>query len=134
MPWVVSTETNFTDDERRQRIYAGEVFCIPSRDTVRALTDFALEMVTDAFANHDPLTAHNELRVEDYVDILKTLKPTFTHHPSGSYEDLLRCPQGTGRPTLGVPIGWAWLQLQTPSGHVVLGATMSEQLVDTDRR
>ena len=81
MPWVVSTECNFTDDERRQRIYAGDVFCIPPRDTVRAFADFALEMITDAFGHHDPLTAHNEMPVEDYVKILEPLKPGFTHHP-----------------------------------------------------
>lgn len=80
MAWIVSTETSFTDEERRQRLYAGEVFCLPPRETVRALTDFAFDMVVRAFGGHDPLTAHNELAVEDYVKILADLKPRFTHH------------------------------------------------------
>lgn len=87
MAWTVSTEV-LPDEERRRRLYAGEVFCIPPRATVRALTEFALEMITDAFGNHDPLTAHNELAVEDYVEILKPLKPGFTHHPKA--KELLR--------------------------------------------
>ncbi|BDX30137.1 hypothetical protein TUM20985_06840 [Mycobacterium antarcticum] len=81
MSVVVSSETAFTDDERRQRLYGGEVFCIPPRDTVRAFTDFAYAMIVAAFGSHDPLTAHRVLPVADYVDILKTLKPAFTHHP-----------------------------------------------------
>jgi hypothetical protein len=80
MAWVVSTEANFTDDERRRRLYAGEVFCIPPRETVKAFTQFAFGMITRAFGGHDPLTAHNELAVEEYVEILSTLKPRFTHH------------------------------------------------------
>jgi hypothetical protein len=82
MPVIVSTQTNCSDEERRQRIYAGEVFCIPPRATVQALTDFGHEMIADAFGNHDPLTAHQDLAVEEYVAILKTLKPSFTHHPT----------------------------------------------------
>lgn len=80
MAWVVSTETNLTDDERRRRLYDGEVFCIPPRDTVKAFTQFAFGMITQAFDGHDPLTAHNELAVDEYVEILATLKPRFTHH------------------------------------------------------
>jgi hypothetical protein len=88
VPAVVSTECNFMDDERRHRIYSGEVFCIPPRQTVKALADFAFEMITDAFGSHEPLTAHHELPVEDYVKILKALKPEFTHHSRS--KDLLR--------------------------------------------
>src|SRR6478735_2267065 len=82
MPVIVSTEANFTDDERRQRLYSGEVFCIPPRATIQALANFAHEMIADAFGNLDPLTAHHDLPVEEYVAILKTLKPAFTHHPT----------------------------------------------------
>jgi hypothetical protein len=88
MAAIVSTECNFTDDERRQRIYAGEVFCIPPRATVKAFTDFAYAMVVEAFGEYDPLTAHRYLPVEDYVEILKPLKPGFTHHPKS--KELLR--------------------------------------------
>jgi hypothetical protein len=80
MAWVVSTETNISDDERRRRLYAGEVFCIPPRESVTAFTEFALDMIAQAFGDHDPLTAHNVLAVGDYVDILAALKPRFTHH------------------------------------------------------
>ena len=101
MPWAVSTESNLTDDERRRRLYSGVVFCIPPRDAIRALTDFALEMITDAFGRHDPLNAHNEMPVADYVQILTPLKPGFTHHPKskalvrGILEDLGADPERT---------------------------------------
>ncbi len=81
MPVLVSTESNVADDERRRRIYSGEVFCIPPRPSVIAFTDFAAQLIADAFGHLDPLTAHQHLAVEDYVAILKSLKPEFTHHP-----------------------------------------------------
>lgn len=81
MAIVVSTEANVPDDERRRRLYAGEVFCLPPRESVGFLTDFACDLIADAFGSLDPLTAHRNLAVADYVDILKTLKPAFTHHP-----------------------------------------------------
>ena len=80
MALTVSSETNFTDEERRQRLYAGEVFCIPPRESVKALTHFAFDMIAQAFGDRDPLTAHEELGVTEYVEILAALKPRFTHH------------------------------------------------------
>src|SRR6478609_6303161 len=80
MAWTVSSETNLTDDERRQRLYAGAVFCIPPRDSVKALSQFAFDMIVQAFGDRDPLTAHETLGVEEYVEILAALKPRFTHH------------------------------------------------------
>jgi len=88
MPWVVSTESSVPDDDRRRRLYEGEVFCIPPRESVKALCDFAFEMILDAFGGRDPLTAHDELSVDEYVAILKPLKPGFTHHPRS--KELLR--------------------------------------------
>jgi hypothetical protein len=81
MAVVISTESNLNDNERRQRLYVGEVFCIPPREAVKALTNFAYEMIVDAFGSNDPLTAHRRLPGADYVGILKELKPAFTHHP-----------------------------------------------------
>ncbi|MXP20289.1 hypothetical protein GIY30_02805 [Gordonia sp. HNM0687] len=80
MPFVVSTEANLPDDIRRERLYAGTVFCMPPRDSIRALADFALEMVSRAFDGRDPMTAHQDMPVEDYVGVLAALKPAFTHH------------------------------------------------------
>ena len=147
MPWVVSTECNFTDDERRQRLYSGEVFCIPPRETVKALTNFAFDMIADAFGSHDPLTAHNELprrglrqdpqdakaRVHTSSEVEGAAARHLGRPWSRSDEDILRCSKAAGRPTVCIFVRWARLQLQTSSRHLVLRATVPEQLVDTNR-
>jgi hypothetical protein len=88
MAFVISTESNVTDELRRSRIFSGEVFCLPPRDSIRALRDFAWKLIEDAFSGHDPLTAHEELPVEQYVAILGPLKTGFTH--SARSKELLR--------------------------------------------
>ncbi|WAC56759.1 hypothetical protein [Gordonia sp. SL306] len=80
MPFVVSTEANLSDHVRRQRVYDGTVFCLSPRASIRAMADFALDMVSRAFDGRDPMTAHRDLAVEEYVGILAALKPAFTHH------------------------------------------------------
>jgi len=82
MVFTVSTESHVTDADRRSRIFSGEVFCIPPRDSVREFADFAWEMIVEAFGAYDPLTAHEKLAVERYVEILGPLKTRFTHSPA----------------------------------------------------
>jgi len=78
---VISTDGSLDDAERRPRVYAGEVFCIPPRASVKAFADFAWELITAAFDNRDPMVAHQSMAVEDYVALLGPLKTGFTHHP-----------------------------------------------------
>ncbi|MCX2965355.1 hypothetical protein [Gordonia aquimaris] len=80
MSFVVSTEAGLPDHLRRRQLYAGTVFCLPPRDSITALAEFALEMVSQAFDGRDPLTAHQDMGVEEYVGVLAALKPAFTHH------------------------------------------------------
>jgi hypothetical protein len=81
MAFMMSTESQVKDEDRRSRIYSGEVFCIPPRDSIEAFADFAWRLIQDAFSGHDPLTAHENLPVEQYVQILGPLKTKFTHSP-----------------------------------------------------
>jgi hypothetical protein len=81
MTMLISAESTITDDERRRRLYDGEVFNLPPRASVRALTDFAWELIVGAFGALDPARAFEHLPVEEYVEILGPLKTGFTHHP-----------------------------------------------------
>ena len=78
----------FTDDERRERLYAGQLLVFSPRPSVNALRDFARAMIEEAFGGLDPIRAQFELPVERYVDILAKLKPAFINHPA--CKDLLR--------------------------------------------
>jgi hypothetical protein len=80
------------DDERRRRLYSGDIFVFSPRPSTRALSDFARELIDDAFGSVDPREAQHTLPVETFVSIVAPLKPRFIHHPrtTGLVLDLLR--------------------------------------------
>jgi hypothetical protein len=77
----VFTDTKMSDDQRRDRLYQGQLFvynaCAPSL----AFCDFARGMIREAFGSLDPETAQYEMPVEKYAAVLAELKPKFIHHP-----------------------------------------------------
>ena len=69
------------DDVRRARLYDGELFVYAASSSTNALCHLARELSEEAFAPHDPRDAQHDLPVEQYIEILKQLKPHFIHHP-----------------------------------------------------
>ncbi len=70
-----------TDDERRQKIFEGQLFVYTPRPSTVAFCEFAKKLIQEAFGNLDPLMAQYSLSVKEYAAMLGTLKPTFIHHP-----------------------------------------------------
>ncbi len=70
-----------SDDERRERLYGGDIFVFAPRPTSLALCDFAREMIQDAFGKLPAREAQYHMPVEQYVSIVAPLKPNFIHHP-----------------------------------------------------
>lgn len=78
---AIHLDATVGDDERRRRLYAGELFVYsPTRES-QALVEFAREMLEQAFAPHQPETAQHSIPVEAYAKLLGELKPRFIHHP-----------------------------------------------------
>ena len=71
----------FSDEERRQRLYDGQLIVLSPTKSSLAFCKFARELAEEAFAPLHPETAQFDLPVEKYADILQKLKPTFIHHP-----------------------------------------------------
>jgi hypothetical protein len=69
------------DDERRKLVYEGQLFVYSPTPTTLAFVEFARELIQEAFGDLEPVTAQYDLPVEEYVSILKELKPKFIHHP-----------------------------------------------------
>jgi hypothetical protein len=78
---AVFFNSDVNDDVRRERLYDGELFVYAASPSTSALCSLARELAEDAFAPHDPRDAQHDLPVEQYVEILKQLKPDFIHHP-----------------------------------------------------
>lgn len=70
-----------SDEARRARLYAGDVFILSPTDGSRALIDLARQMLEKAFAPHDPRSIHESKTPEEVAGILGKLKPQFIHHP-----------------------------------------------------
>ena len=77
---AVVVESAFSDEQRRRALYAGDTFFYTPRSTTKAFTNFAWELIVEAFHPIDPHKAQFELSVAAFVEILARLKPRFTHH------------------------------------------------------
>ena len=78
---TVFTNPDITDDERRTRIYSGQVLVHSASPESLALIEHARNLITELFGGRDPQTAQFDMAVEDYAKLLAELKPRFIHHP-----------------------------------------------------
>jgi hypothetical protein len=115
----------FSDDERRRRLYEGQLFVYGPRPSTLALCKLAQGLIEEAFAPLDAESAQRELPVERYAEILGKLKPTFIHHPDSkrlikdmlgelgcdlerTYFDVPRMRSSTSDGYLTTGIAYAW--------------------------
>ncbi len=78
---TIYVDAPLLDDERRERLYAGDLFVFSPTASSLGLTTLARELSEEAFAPHEPETAQDKIPAEDYAAVLADLKPTFIHHP-----------------------------------------------------
>ncbi|RKR88033.1 hypothetical protein BDK92_2337 [Micromonospora pisi] len=78
---VVYFDSPMSDDERRRKLFGGDLFVYSPTPHSMALVAFAREMAESAFAPHFPPDAQHHLAGPDYVRVLADLKPTFINHP-----------------------------------------------------
>ncbi|MCB0631385.1 MAG: hypothetical protein R2824_23935 [Saprospiraceae bacterium] len=69
------------DDQRRDELYRGNLFVYQPTPATLALIEHAKSLIEEAFGDLEPTTAQHHLPVDEYVEILKALKPKFIHHP-----------------------------------------------------
>ena len=77
-----------SEDERRQRLYAGDLFVHSPTKSSQELCALARTLSEEAFAPHDPPVAQESMPAEEYAGILADLKPKFIHHPQA--KELIR--------------------------------------------
>src|SRR5262245_59332914 len=82
MALSVHIDAQMADDERRARLYAGEIFIFSATESSRALIRLPQTMLEAAFAPHDPRAIHASLPPEAVAAILAQRKPQFIHHPT----------------------------------------------------
>jgi hypothetical protein len=78
---TVYYDADMSDEERRARLYRGDLFVYSPTSSTAALCAHARAMVEEAFAPNNPRTIHRDLPVERCVEVLAKVKPAFIHHP-----------------------------------------------------
>jgi hypothetical protein len=74
-------DSGLDEEERRRRLYDGDLFAFSPSESSTALCRLASELSEEAFAPHQPEVAQEAMPPERYVEILADLKPRFIHHP-----------------------------------------------------
>jgi hypothetical protein len=85
---TIYLDSPLSDEERRRRLYAGDLFVYSPRPSTTRLTELARQLTEEAFAPLHPEQAQHSLPVQQFVDRVAPLKPRFIHHPDT--RDLLR--------------------------------------------
>src|SRR6185295_10264038 len=78
---VLYYDSTMPDDERRQKLFGGDLFVYSPTAHSLELVAFAREMAETALAPHFPPDAQHHMEKQAYVDVLADLKPTFINHP-----------------------------------------------------
>ncbi len=78
---VIHVDSRLTDDERRQRLYEGDLFVYSPTPESLTLVEFARSLLSAAFAPHEPERAQFSMPVDAFAGLLGELKPKFIHHP-----------------------------------------------------
>ena len=78
---TIYLDSELSDQERRHRLYGGELFAFSAGKSAADLCGLARELSEAAFAPYEPTVAQESMAAERYVEILSELKPTFIHHP-----------------------------------------------------
>jgi len=125
MPHAIHVDAAMGDDERRRRVFDGELFVYSPRRASLALVEFTRELLREAFGSRDPETAQHEMEVKDFAELLGRVKPQFIHHPESkrllqalledmgcdperTYFDVPRLRSSTSEGYLTTGIAYAW--------------------------
>jgi hypothetical protein len=78
---AIHYQSGLSDDARRERLYAGDLFVYTALPPVYRLVELARQMIRETFGTLDPELAQQQMPVELYAKKLAVLKPAFIHHP-----------------------------------------------------
>jgi hypothetical protein len=79
---AIYIDSKVNDKERRELLYAGQLFVYTPTPASLKLAAFAQELSKEAFHPYDPNKAQFEMAPTAYMKILADLKPKFIHHPT----------------------------------------------------
>ncbi len=145
---AVYVDSTLSENERRNRLYEGDLFVFSPSKSSAALCQLARELSEEAFAPHDPEVAQESMPAERYVEVLADLKPRFIHHPRCKEliagilqelgcdveQDVLRRPSPAHDGPRRIPERRPRVPVPCAPRHLVLGPTGTVELVASGLR
>lgn len=114
------------DEERRERLYDGEIFVYDGLRSVEEFVSFTRGVVEAALAPHEPQHVHETLSPGELAPLLCVLKPAFTHHPEA--RRLVTCMlEELGTDLFDCHMDVPKLRTAYPSGHLTKGIAYAYQ-------
>ncbi|MGH3876916.1 MAG: hypothetical protein ACRDSK_07740 [Actinophytocola sp.] len=77
----VHIDPSFDDEERRRRLFAGDVIVYTHVPEIAAFAEFTRGLITEVFAPDEPTAVHTRRSKDELADLLIDFKPKFIHHP-----------------------------------------------------
>jgi hypothetical protein len=120
MTAVWFNEWTIDDDERRRRLYDGDIFVYDRVPSVVDFVSFTRQMIDAAVAPHDPEHVHEALSPVELAPILGRLKPSFIHHPDAR-RLMVAILEEFGTDVMDCHIDVPKLRTAYPIGHLTKG-------------
>ncbi|CAN5362647.1 hypothetical protein BH09BAC3_BH09BAC3_10300 [soil metagenome] len=77
---LIHVDSTLSEKNRRNALYHGELFVVSPNPIAQEFCEFASDLIRNEFGAATPETAQNEMTVNEFIAILKVLKPQFIHH------------------------------------------------------
>jgi hypothetical protein len=75
-------DSTSTANERRTRLFKGDILVFAARRSTSALCCFARRLIEKSFGSGDPRTAQQRVSTQEFTSVISKLKPEFAHHPA----------------------------------------------------
>jgi hypothetical protein len=122
----VHIDPSFDDDERRRRLFGGDVIVYTHVPEIAAFAEFTRGLVTEALGPDDPTSVHSRRSPDELADILIDFKPKFIHHPD-SIEHVRRIISALGATPEQVHADVPKLRTAFPQGGLSTGIAYAFQ-------
>lgn len=80
---ILFLDSAHSDDDRRRRIYQGQIYLYSPRQAVLEMVNLARQLIEEAFYPLNPETAQYEMDVKEFEALLNKLKPQFVRSEEG---------------------------------------------------
>jgi len=122
----VHIDPSFDDEERRRRLFGGDVIVYTHVPEIAAFAEFTRSMITEVFAPHEPTAVHESRTSEELAEILIDFKPKFIHHPE-SIEHVRRITSALGASPESIYADVPKLRTAFPQGGLSTGIAYAFQ-------